>query len=99
MTGTYVATYARERMGLSAFVIEDGIVYHTYSTYSHGVERHLERVPVARPRPQGAQRDGLLVAPPRRVRQGLSNVVGLVAQLRDRRSHDAWFPNQGASKT
>jgi hypothetical protein len=32
---------------------------------------------VARPRPQGAQRDEHLVAPPRRV-QGLSQVVGVV---------------------
>ena len=35
--------------------------------------RPLGHVPVARPRPQGAQRDGPLVAPPRRVRQGLSD--------------------------
>ena len=34
--------------------------------------RPLGHVPVARPRPQGAQRDGHLVAPPRRVRQALS---------------------------
>jgi hypothetical protein len=32
---------------------------------------------VARPRPQGAQRDGRLVAPPRRVRQALSEVVAV----------------------
>src|SRR5271165_3207726 len=38
----------------------------------------LGHVPVARPRPQGAQRDGRLVAPPRRVRQALSQVVGVV---------------------
>ena len=31
--------------------------------------RALGRIPVARPRPQGAQRDRLLVAPPRRVRR------------------------------
>ena len=34
--------------------------------------RPLGHVPVARSRPQGAQRDGRLVAPPRRVRQTLS---------------------------
>src|SRR5437016_4541568 len=39
--------------------------------------RPLGHVPVARPRPQGAQRDGRLVAPPRRVRQALSQVVGV----------------------
>src|ERR687887_2666962 len=29
MTGTDVATYTRERPGMSAFVLEDGVVYHT----------------------------------------------------------------------
>src|SRR5207247_10890986 len=28
MTGTDVATYTRERPGMSAFVLEDGVVYH-----------------------------------------------------------------------
>src|SRR5271167_2087483 len=38
MTGTNVATYTRERPGMSAFVLEDGIVYHTYSAYSRGLD-------------------------------------------------------------
>jgi predicted dithiol-disulfide oxidoreductase (DUF899 family) len=38
LTGTDVATYGRELMGVSAFVREDGIVYHTYSSYSRGVD-------------------------------------------------------------
>ena len=38
MTGTDAATYVRERPGMSAFVLEDGVVYHTYSTYSRGVD-------------------------------------------------------------
>jgi predicted dithiol-disulfide oxidoreductase (DUF899 family) len=38
MAGTDVATYTRERPGLSAFALEDGVVYHTYSTYSRGVD-------------------------------------------------------------
>ena len=42
--------------------------------------RPLGHVPVARPRTQGAQRDGRLVAPPRRVRQGLREAVVVVAQ-------------------
>ncbi len=33
MAGTDVATYMREREGMSAFALDDGIVYHTYSTY------------------------------------------------------------------
>ena len=36
--------------GLSAFVLEDGVVYHTYSTYSRGVDGHLGHVSVARSR-------------------------------------------------
>jgi predicted dithiol-disulfide oxidoreductase (DUF899 family) len=90
MTSTDVATYARERMGLSAFALEDGIVYHTYSTYSRGVDAIWGGVPVARPRPQGAQRDRLLVAPPRRVREALNDVVVVVVQLRDARPQDSF---------
>jgi predicted dithiol-disulfide oxidoreductase (DUF899 family) len=54
MTGTDVATYARERPGMSAFVIEDGIAYHTYSTYSRGLDglwgmyQWLDRAPQGR---------------------------------------------------
>ncbi|HEY6300468.1 MAG TPA: DUF899 domain-containing protein [Candidatus Binatus sp.] len=38
MTGTDVATYARERPGMSAFVLEEGVVYHTYSTFARGLD-------------------------------------------------------------
>jgi predicted dithiol-disulfide oxidoreductase (DUF899 family) len=38
MTGTDVATFTRERPGMSAFVLEDGSIYHTYSTYSRGLD-------------------------------------------------------------
>jgi predicted dithiol-disulfide oxidoreductase (DUF899 family) len=38
MTGTDVATYARERPGMSAFVLEDGVIYHAYSTYARGLD-------------------------------------------------------------
>jgi hypothetical protein len=31
MTGTDTATYTRERRGMSAFALEDGVVYQTYS--------------------------------------------------------------------
>jgi predicted dithiol-disulfide oxidoreductase (DUF899 family) len=37
-TGTDLATYTRERPGVSAFVLEDGVVHHTYSAYSRGVD-------------------------------------------------------------
>ncbi len=35
MAGADPATYTRERPGMSAFVLEDGVVYHTYSTYRY----------------------------------------------------------------
>jgi predicted dithiol-disulfide oxidoreductase (DUF899 family) len=38
MTGTDVVTYSGERPGMSAFVLEEGVVYHTYSSYSPGVD-------------------------------------------------------------
>src|SRR5437867_8856352 len=38
MTGTDTATYTRERRGMSAFALEDGIVYHAYSTYARGLD-------------------------------------------------------------
>jgi predicted dithiol-disulfide oxidoreductase (DUF899 family) len=54
MTGTDVATYTRERPGMSAFALEDGIVYHTYSTYARGLDglwgmyQWLDRAPEGR---------------------------------------------------
>jgi predicted dithiol-disulfide oxidoreductase (DUF899 family) len=52
--GTDVPTYARDRPGLSTFVIEDGVVYHSYSTYARGVDgfwamyQWLDRAPKGR---------------------------------------------------
>jgi len=54
MTGTDVATYTRERPGMSAFVLEDGVVYHNYSTYARGLDglwgmyQWLDRAPKGR---------------------------------------------------
>jgi predicted dithiol-disulfide oxidoreductase (DUF899 family) len=54
MTGTDVATYVRERPGLSAFVLEDGVVYHSYSAYARGLDglwgmfQWLDRAPKGR---------------------------------------------------
>jgi predicted dithiol-disulfide oxidoreductase (DUF899 family) len=36
--GTDAPTYSRDRPGMSAFVLEDGVVYHTYSTYARGLD-------------------------------------------------------------
>lgn len=38
MTGTDTTTYVREQPGMSAFAIEDGVVYHTYSSYARGLD-------------------------------------------------------------
>ena len=38
MCGTDPASYIRERPGMSAFLLEDGVVYHTYSTYARGLD-------------------------------------------------------------
>jgi predicted dithiol-disulfide oxidoreductase (DUF899 family) len=38
MVGTDPATFTRERPGLSALVLEDGVVHHTYSTYARGLD-------------------------------------------------------------
>jgi predicted dithiol-disulfide oxidoreductase (DUF899 family) len=54
MTGTDVPTYTRDKPGLSAFVFEDGVVYHTYSTYARGLDglwgmyQWLDRAPKGR---------------------------------------------------
>jgi predicted dithiol-disulfide oxidoreductase (DUF899 family) len=54
MSGTDAATYTRERPGLSAFVLEDGVVYHTYSAYARGLDglwgmyQWLDRAPRGR---------------------------------------------------
>ena len=53
-TGTDWATYAQEAPGMSAFALEDGIVYHTYSAYARGVDglwgmyQWLDRAPRGR---------------------------------------------------
>jgi predicted dithiol-disulfide oxidoreductase (DUF899 family) len=52
--GTDASTYARDRPGLSAFVLEDDAVYHTYSTYARGLDglwgmyQWLDRAPKGR---------------------------------------------------
>lgn len=52
--GTDAPTYARDRPGLSAFVLEDGVVYHTYTTYARGLDalwgayQWLDRAPLGR---------------------------------------------------
>ena len=53
-TGTDWDTYTREAPGMSAFVLEDDVVYHTYSTYERGLDdlwgmyKWLDRAPHGR---------------------------------------------------
>ena len=53
-TGAEPSAYVRERPGLSAFVLQDGVVYHTYSTYARGLDglwgmyQWLDRAPKGR---------------------------------------------------
>jgi predicted dithiol-disulfide oxidoreductase (DUF899 family) len=54
MSGTDVPTYHRDRPGMSAFVLENGVVYHTYSAYARGLDglwgmyQWLDRAPKGR---------------------------------------------------
>jgi predicted dithiol-disulfide oxidoreductase (DUF899 family) len=54
MVGTDMATYVRERPGMSAFVRDNGAIYHSYSTYSRGLDglwgmyQWLDRAPKGR---------------------------------------------------
>jgi predicted dithiol-disulfide oxidoreductase (DUF899 family) len=54
IVGTSWETYRREGPGLSAFAMEDGTVYHAYSTYGRGLDvlwgmyQWLDRAPLGR---------------------------------------------------
>jgi predicted dithiol-disulfide oxidoreductase (DUF899 family) len=54
MCGVDAATFTRERPGMSAFALEDGVVYHTYSAYARGLDglwgmyQWLDRAPRGR---------------------------------------------------
>jgi predicted dithiol-disulfide oxidoreductase (DUF899 family) len=52
--GTDALAYTRQRPGMSAFALEEGVVYHTYSTYARGLDglwgmyQWLDRAPKGR---------------------------------------------------
>ena len=54
MTGTDAAGYTRQAPGMSAFALEEGVVYHTYSAFQRGVDslwgmyQWLDRAPKGR---------------------------------------------------
>jgi len=53
-SGTDAASFSRDRPGMSTFVLEDGVVYHTYSAYARGLDglwgmyQWLDRAPKGR---------------------------------------------------
>ena len=59
MCGTDTLTYLRERPGISAFALEDGVVCHTYSSYARGLDglwgmyQWLDRAPKGRNEAEG----------------------------------------------
>jgi predicted dithiol-disulfide oxidoreductase (DUF899 family) len=60
MTGTDVPAFVREKPGMSAFALADGVVHHTYSTYARGLDalwgmyQWLDRAPLGRNEAGGA---------------------------------------------
>jgi predicted dithiol-disulfide oxidoreductase (DUF899 family) len=59
LCGTDWETYTLERPGMSAFALEDGVVFHTYSAYARGLDglwgmyQWLDRAPRARNEARG----------------------------------------------
>ena len=56
-TGTDPATYLSEGFGFDAFRVEDGLVYHTYSTTARGVEFLMGYYPILDRAPKGRDED------------------------------------------
>jgi predicted dithiol-disulfide oxidoreductase (DUF899 family) len=59
MCGTDAATYTRDRPGMSAFAREDGVVYHTYSTYARGLDALWGMYPWLDRAPKGRNETGV----------------------------------------
>jgi len=72
--GTDWATYTREQPGMSAFALEDGVVYHTYSAYSRGLDglwgmyQWLDRAPLGRKDPTASNLEILFAQGPSKSR-------------------------------
>ncbi len=56
--GTDWETYRREGPGMSAFVLEDGVVYHTYSAYARGLDALWSMYPWLDRAPRGRNETG-----------------------------------------
>ena len=59
MSGVDVPAYHRQRPGLSAFALEDGVVYHTYSAYARGVDAIWAMYPWFDRTPKGRNEHGV----------------------------------------
>jgi predicted dithiol-disulfide oxidoreductase (DUF899 family) len=59
MSGTDWETYRREGPGMSAFALDDGVVYHTYSTYGRGLDALWGMYPWLDRAPLGRNENGL----------------------------------------
>lgn len=57
--GTDARAFTRDRPGMSAFVLEDGIVYHTYSTYARGLDALWGMYPWLDRAPRGRNESGV----------------------------------------
>ena len=58
VVGTDWETYRREGPGVSAFVLDDGVVYHTYSAYARGLDALWGMYPWLDRAPRGRNETG-----------------------------------------
>jgi len=58
MVGTDTATYLEEAPGMSAFALENGVVYHTYSAYARGLDALWGMYPWLDRAPKGRNETG-----------------------------------------
>ena len=58
MCGVDLRTYLKELPGMSSFVLEDGAVYHAYSTYARGLDALWGMYPWLDRAPLGRNEDG-----------------------------------------
>jgi predicted dithiol-disulfide oxidoreductase (DUF899 family) len=56
--GTDAPGFSRDRPGLSAFALEDGVVYHTYSSYARGMDGIWSMYPWLDRAPKGRNETG-----------------------------------------
>jgi predicted dithiol-disulfide oxidoreductase (DUF899 family) len=57
--GVDAKTYSRDRPGLSAFVLENGIIYHSYSSFARGVDGIWGMYPWLDRAPKGRNETGI----------------------------------------